>query len=349
MSSSSEVSSSESSDSEPVVSIDIKAKEEPSEDISNPEQSEEDELSDSEDEEEPQEVNTMPFLMRKSFVFSFFYMFYSTQESDIIPLFEAIKNVVQKILEIDNYTIHIIQGNKEKDRLRVIIPEAIVDVQIAKDLRSLILSDLGYKNTCNIIPALLFELPILPNVLIPRSWDIGEEKWVGHQTYKSFTSDLQTEEIEKMMIRLSHNKSKLTEFTDKYKEFISIRGDDTLVSTDNELSVLQETKLETLAIQDGDIPEELKKELGSDFKKCIDFFGHPDSALRKVRKLDNQIYLFDFTKSNHKCRLCKIVHQSNRQYLTYSKKSRKAFYHCYDSDASDKKLIMSFRKGSNVV
>ena len=71
-----------------------------------------------------------------------------------------------------------------------------------------------------------------------------------------------------------------------------------------------------------------------------------------IKKLGNDILLLDFTKSKQKCRLCDLVHLSNRQYLTYSIKSEKAFYHCHDNNASNKKHVISFKKqkrGSSVI
>ena len=254
-------------------------------------------------------------------------------------------SVIQKLLLIDNIEIYIIKGNKEKDRVRVICPNVYVNCQISKDLRSLILRDLDYKVISNIIPVLMYEVPTTPSILLPRVWDMGLDKWESYQTYSCFLhQNLKTEDIETSMLKWSNNVSNLTEFTEDYIEYLKVK--------DTDSNVLEE--LVAVSIGDSVISDEFKKDIGVNLDKCIEWFKkyHPDTGLRSIKKLgDDNVYLLDFTKSKNKCRLCDLVHLSNRQYLTYSNKSKKAFYHCYDSDAKDKKYIISFqkpKKGSEV-
>ena len=302
-------------------------------------------------EEKNQELRVVPFVLRKSFPFCFWYISHA-DDKEIIKLKKIILNVIQKILDVkDDCEIYLIRGNKEKDRIRIICPDIFVDSQISKDLRSLILRDLGYKIISNIIPVLIYEVPITPTILLPRIWDMGLDKWESYQTYSCILHQtLKTEEIEKLMLKWSvyESSQKLTVFTDKYIDYLKIK--------DSSSNVLEEEELVAILIGDSVISDEIKKEFGNNLDNCIEWFKkyHPDSGLRLIKKIgeDSEVFILDFTKSKHKCRLCDLIHLSNRQYLTYSNKSKKAFYHCYDSNAKDKKHVISFqqkKRGADVV
>ena len=302
-------------------------------------------------EEKNQELRVVPFVLRKSFPFCFWYISHA-DDKEIIKLKKIILNVIQKILDVkDDCEIYLIRGNKEKDRIRIICPYIFVDSQISKDLRSLILRDLGYKIISNIIPVLIYEVPITPTILLPRIWDMGLDKWESYQTYSCILHQtLKTEEIEKLMLKWSvyESSQKLTVFTDKYIDYLKIK--------DSSSNVLEEEELVAILIGDSVISDEIKKEFGNNLDNCIEWFKkyHPDSGLRLIKKIgeDSEVFILDFTKSKQKCRLCDLVHLSNRQYLTYSIKSEKAFYHCHDSNASNKKHVNSFKKqkrGSSII
>ena len=302
-------------------------------------------------EEKNQELRVVPFVLRKSFPFCFWYISHA-DDKEIIKLKKIILNVIQKILNVkDDCEIYLIRGNKEKDRIRIICPDIFVDSQISKDLRSLILRDLGYKIISNIIPVLIYEVPITPTILLPRIWDMGLDKWESYQTYSCILHQtLKTEEIEKLMLKWSvyESSQKLTVFTDKYIDYLKIK--------DSSSNVLEEEELVAILIGDSVISDDIKKEFGNNLDNCIEWFKkyHPDSGLRLIKKIgeDSEVFILDFTKSKHKCRLCDLIHLSNRQYLTYSNKSKKAFYHCYDSNAKDKKHVISFqqkKRGADVV
>ena len=304
-------------------------------------------------EEKIQALGVVPFVLRKSFPFCFWYISHS-DDKELKKIKQITLDVIQKILDVDDCTIYLIKGNKEKDRIRVICPDIFVDSQISKDLRSLILRDLGYKVISNIIPVLIYEVPVTPTILLPRIWDMGLDKWESYQTYSCIIHPkLKTEEIEKLMLKWSlyDISQELTEFSNDYIEYLKIKDSNTTNS-----NVLEEEELVAVSIGDNVISDEIKKEFGNNLDKCIEWFKkyHPDSGLRMIKKIgeDREVFFLDFTKSKHKCRLCDLVHLSNRQYLTYSNKSKKAFYHCYDSDAKDKKHIISFNKpkrGSEVI
>ena len=299
-------------------------------------------------------MSVVPFVLRKSFPFCFWYFSYSDNK-ELTKIKQITLDVIKKLFYVDNeFEIYLIKSNKEKDRIRVICPDIYVNSQIAKDLRSLILRDLGYKIISNIIPVLMYEVPEIPTILLPRIWDMGLNKWESNQNFSCILHPkLITEEIEKLMSKWSvyNSSQELTEFSNEYVEYLKIKDSNTDSS-----SVLEEEELVSVSIGDNVISSDIKKEFGNNLDKCIEWFKkyHPDSGLRMIKKLGetNEVFVLDFTKSKHKCRLCDLVHLSNRQYLTYSNKSKKAFYHCYDSNAKDKKHVISFKKpkkGSEVI
>ena len=291
-------------------------------------------------------------ISRKSFPFCFWYI-NQADEKEHEELIQITKNVIDKLFKIENIEVYLIEGSKEKDRLRVICPDVYVDVITAKDIRSLILRDLGYKTFSNIIPALIYEVSVLPTIFLPRLWDMGLNKWESYQYYSCLNKkDLKTEQLEKYMITWSlENDKELTEFSDDYVAFLTLRKSENGYT---QTYVLEDEELVTVSIGDAEISDEIKKEVGNNLDKCVEWFKkyHPDSGIRMIKRLGNDVFLLDFTKSKQKCRLCNLVHLSNRQYLTYSVKSEKAFYHCHDSDASNKKHVISFKKqkrGSSIV
>jgi hypothetical protein len=291
-------------------------------------------------------------ISRKSFPFCFWYI-NQADEKEQEELIQITKNVIYKLFKIENIEVYLIEGSKEKDRLRVICPDVYVDVISAKDIRSLILRDLGYKTFSNIIPALIYEVSVLPTIFLPRLWDMGLKKWESYQNYSCLNKkDLKTEQLEKFMITWSReNDNDLTELSDDYVAFLTLRKSE---NGDTQTYVLEGGELVTVSIGDAEISDKIKKEVGNNFDKCVEWFKkyHPDSGIRMIKRLGDDVFLLDFTKSKQKCRLCNLVHLSNRQYLTYSVKSEKAFYHCHDSDASNKKHVISFKKqkrGSSIV
>ena len=68
---------------------------------------------------------------------------------------------------------------------------------------------------------------------------------------------------------------------------------------------------------------------------------HSDSNLSSVQKVEN-VYFLNFTKSNNTCKICKLIHHSNRQFLKYDCKKKLVSYHCFDGDAKDKKILKFF-------
>ena len=294
--------------------------------------------------EKIQELMKIPFILRKTFPFCFWYISY-IEDNELDEIKKITLNVIELLLKINNDNdIYIIRCKKEMDRVRIICPNIYVNSQISKDIRSLILRDLGYKVSSNIIPVLQYEAPISPTILQPRVWDMGLNKYESHKEYTCLLhKNLKTEEIEKLMLKFSiYDSSKeLTKFSEEYIEYLETKD-----INSNKNNLLDEEELISFSIENNIISKEIKQEFGKNLDKCIKWFNiyHPDSILRNIKKLgENEIFLLDFTKSKHKCNLCNLVHNSNRQYLTYSKKSKKAFYHCYDTEAVNKKNEISFK------
>ena len=285
-------------------------------------------------------MEALPLLMRKSFPFCFWYF---SDKNDFEELKIITLNVIQQLFDVENVDIYLIQGNKEKDRIRVICPDIQITVSNAKDLRSLILRDLGHKSISNIIPVLMYEVPSNPTIFMHRIWDMGLGKWETYQTYSCFNhTNLKTEQIEKLLIEWGKSDKDISAFTEEYKEYLSI-------SQNENSSILDNDELVSVTFNDKEISEEIKKEVGDNLDKCIEWFKkyHPDTSLRAIKRLGDSVFFLDFTKSKNKCRICNLVHISNRQYLTYSNISKKAFYHCYDNDAEGKKHVLSFKKQKN--
>lgn len=281
----------------------------------------------------------IPLIERTSFPFCLWYLSSDSEELNRLKI--IIEDIINKLFIIDNIDIYIIQGNKEKDRVRVICSNIQVNIKNAKDIRSLLLRDLGYRLTSNIIPALMYEVSISPKIFMPKIWDMGLDKWESYQTYTCFNHpDLKTEKIEELLQEWNISNKNITTYTNEYKEYLS------LSEGEREMSILDNDEIIKVGLNDNEISEEIKKEVGDDFNKCIEWFKkyHPDTTLRAIKRIKENVFFFDFTKSKNKCRLCNLTHMSNRQYVTYSSKSKKAFYHCYDSDANGKTHIISFKK-----
>lgn len=286
---------------------------------------------------------SQPFILRKSYPFCFWYIS-NSEDNLLIKIKKITLNVIKQIFNTDTTEIYIIQGCKEKDRLRVVCPNIYVNVSISKDIRSLILRDLGYKGISNIIPVLMYEVPLQPTVLMPRIWDMGYNKWESYQKYSCiFHPHLKTEQLEKLMLKWNKTVKEITEFSNEYIEYLKVKATNENILENDEC---------TVQLNDGLITDDIKKDFGNNLEKCVQWFKkyHPDSSLRTVKKIgDNDIFFLDFSKSKQKCRLCDLVHLSNRQYVTYSTKSKKAFYHCYDCEAKDKKHTISFQKQNEVM
>ena len=65
----------------------------------------------------------------------------------------------------------------KKDRLRVICLNVFVNRNTALDLRSTIINELGYLLESNVIPSIMYEMPITPNIFMIKKWDTSLEKW----------------------------------------------------------------------------------------------------------------------------------------------------------------------------
>lgn len=294
--------------------------------------------------DDPKEVyDNTPLCNRDYFRFCMWLMLNHDDVGQIRKFKEYLKNTIQQLLKIDDFKCYLIYNNKERDRIRVFCPEIIVTVKTFLDIRNVILGNFKYKKKSVLIPNILYKFPITPDIYIPRIYDIGLIKYESNRTYTCLDhKKMKTEELEKLMIKWSMNDKdmKETEFTEDYVNFLD---QEILYSDDDD-----ETFLE-----DREVSEQIKKDLGKNYDNCVNWFKsfHPDSILNHVKDLDNHIYLFDFSKSNRECKICKVVHKSNRQYLTFSNYQKKVHYKCYDTDASGKRKEKSFatpKAGSSV-
>jgi hypothetical protein len=310
-----------------------------------------------------------PFVNRKSFPLAFWYLKPTKEEkapdSEFLERIQkSLREVLAQlfVLEDDGLTdIYIIRGNREKDRLRIICPDVSVNFQGALDVRSLLLQELGYKVSARVIPHALYIYQAVPTMFIDRYMDLGLGNTESPQSFTCyFHTEIKTEVLEQKMLKWGSTSKPLTENSERYIEYQEIRkreGD----GTEDDYAEPQHERAEDnipfdvllkgtdeIGFSLGKIPPEIKKKIGKEIDKCLEWFRdkkrHPDTKLNWIRSIKEDLYLLDFTKSKHKCLLCNLVHKSNRQYLVYSAKSKKAFYHCHDSDASQKSVIVSFQK-----
>ncbi len=284
--------------------------------------------------------NNKPLCNRFSFRFCMNVRYDFTDEENIENFKQYLSNAISGIYGLDDYKVYIFYNKDELDRVRVFCPDIILDVKTILDIKRHvncgIFEKLGHKPRKNIIfiPDTIYTLPISPTIFLPNIFDIGKNKMEDRKTYFCLNhKKMKSEEIEKLMIYWSMDEDlDITPYTDKYEEYLSLHGG-------------KEEYVDDISI-DRDVTENVKKNLGKYYSKCVKYFKkfHPDSSLNKVSCLDNNVYIFDFTKSNKKCVLCDLVHKSNRQYLTFSLYSKKARYKCYDTDANDKSREIVFRR-----
>jgi hypothetical protein len=284
--------------------------------------------------------------------------------------------VITLLLEIeeDPTELYAIRGSREKDRLRVICPNAMVNSRTALHARTLILERLGYKGSAEIIPSTMYRFHAsIPTVLLERQYDYATKKKETHQSFICFFhKKMKTETLEKKLNRWatynSDTPTKPLAFTKKYKSFLRSQTQHPALDEketpfeeppvndlEEELfgAILQEEK-EQLTNIPRKISAEVKKKLGDKIDRCVKMFQryHPDSKLRAIRVYQEKFYLFDFSKSSKICQVCKDTHKGNRQYLVYSPDLQRAYYHCHDPDAKGKSLIWPMKdppRGRNVV
>ena len=289
--------------------------------------------------------NDTPILDRKVFPCSFWILKQLT-EDDIPMLLEYTIETIEQLFDVQNIDIYIFQGNIENDRVRVICPDVFVNICDMKNIRSLLLLKYGYNNENSIIPINDLELVQEPSIWKSSLYDIGIHKTIT-QTFSCYNVDLMSNaNIHDILIKCSQLYLERTAETEEYTRYHKTEN----VETE---CILEKKNSVNIEIQDSEISKDIKELLGGNIEKCKDYFlkSHPDSVLRQIKELDNNIFLLDFTKSKKKCKLCKIIHQSNRQYMTYSKKTEEAYYLCYDTNAYNKKIIISYKinKVSSIV
>lgn len=283
--------------------------------------------------------NNKPLCKRFSFRFCM-YVHYDYTDTESIENFEQyLSNAISNFYELDDYKLYIFYNKEEIDRIRVFCPDIITDIKTVLNIKRYInceiFEKLGHKPRRNIIfiPDTMYTLPVSPNIFLPNLFDIGKNKTEDRKTYFCLNDKkMKSDEIEKLMLYWSMDENlDITPYSKRYEEYIELHDG-------------KEEYKDDLLI-DKDITEDVKKKIEKYYTKCIEYFKkfHPDSTLNKVLSLDNNVYLFDFSKSNRECQLCNLVHKSNRQYLTFSLFTKTAKYKCHDTDASDKSKSISFK------
>lgn len=365
--------------------------EEKDEEVNESEHDSSSEESESESEEEVEETgpaipSNLSFASRKSFPFSYWFYCprkdrYSAPEDSLIQrLKEATLDILKKVLVVDEneYDMYIIRGSHEKDRLRVICPTVWVNSHTALNIRTLLLEELGYKANAEVIPITIYRFHTAsPSVLLERQFDMGTAKLEARQTYVCYLHrKMKTEILEKKLNYWAsydpihpHGRTK---FTKMYTSFLETMDDhspyenkDEYMTDDAEMPPTNDLEEELFgAILDSEIEdslhssqkisEEMKKKFGDKIDRCINLFHkyHPKSKLRSIRLYKEKFYIFDFTKSDSTCQICKVSHKGNRQYLVFSPELQKAYYHCHDTEASGKSIIWSVKdpiRGADVV
>ena len=287
------------------------------------------------------DINT-PLMRRKSFPFCFW--LFDTKEN-----YDAIKNItidnIKKIFDIENVEIYIISTNdeikNETEKLRIICPNIFVNIKIMKDIRSLILNDLGYSLYSEKIPVLMYETLSKPMIFFTKIYDTSLLKWEMSKTLICLiNSNVKSEVIESLLEKWGTTSNAITPFSEKYKEYINLpdveENTNILDKERNTISNIDQI------VSDDEIKEDAKENINKSIKWFLQF--HKDSKFNKITIMANGVYFLDFKKSKINCKLCKLNHQSNRQYVIYSNKSKVAYYKCYDSTASEKQICISFKK-----
>lgn len=271
------------------------------------------------------EEDLRSFLIRKSFPLCFIYV-YDDLEKSLEDIKGALEKVIPEILEVNiPLTIKIYKTSREEE-FRVFCPDVFVNCDIFLDIRSLLIQYLELSYNSKIIPDRFYTYDVYPTMFSVKVWDTALNKFESHQEFTNLLEKTQkTEDIEKFIINISHQEKPLTNFTESYKKFISEYEETPSIRRNN------------VTLFNGD-SEEQKKELGKYYEKCLEIFRkyHPDSKLNNIKLMSNNSYYFDFAKSKNLCRLCSTIHKSNRQFLIFNKDTKKAYYKCFDSDASGK-------------
>lgn len=274
----------------------------------------------------------IPLKKRKAFPLCFWFKGY---EIDIKYLEQIIRERCELLFVKDKFEIYVFRGSHEEDKIRVFSPDINLDCGTMKDLRNFILEGLGIFLKSSIIPSLIYDLNVHPNIYQTKYYDIGYKKKFNKK-FKCLNKDIKSEDILKMLNKALEYDEEIekTELTETYLEYINQKGDE------------EDDIIFKISGNESEITKNARKEIGKDFDLCVNWFLslHNDSQLRKAWSMNNEkeLYILDFKKSKKKCRICKIHHNGNRQYLVYSKLLRTAYYKCHDVNAENKKYIRNF-------
>lgn len=269
---------------------------------------------------------------RKAFPLCFWFKGY---EIDIENLEQIIRERCEHLFMEKEFEIYMFKGSFEEDKIRIFSPDINLNCETIKDLRNFILEGLGIFLKSSIIPTIIYDLNVNPNIYQTEYFDIGCKKKFKRK-FTCLNKNIKSKDIREMLNKALEydEKIKLTELTETYLEYVAQKDDE------------YDDIIFKMSGNESEITKKARKEIGKDFDSCVNWFLslHNDSQLRKAWSMNTNenLYILDFKKSKKKCRICKVKHNGNRQYLIYSKLSRTAHYKCHDVNAENKKYIRNF-------
>ena len=285
-------------------------------------------------------LNLTPFKNRKNFILCFYYIKPVSTYEELENLKYAMLKTLEQIYIFDKKKIDIyfIQSDRQKLKIRVFCPSIILDTIQFMTVRCGILKALETDKYSILIPIDMHELEGTPHIFITKNKDVKTNKLESYEKFKCFSHpELKTEYLEKKILEWSFYdiKRKKTLLTTQYKKYID--------STELSYINILENRNTQKSINLFNIDKDIKKDFKGNYDNCIIWFNkyHPDSKLSSLQKI-NDGYFLNFTKSNYECRLCKLIHNSNRQFLKYNCRKQFTSYHCFDEDAVGKKLLKYF-------
>jgi hypothetical protein len=278
------------------------------------------------------------------------------EKQHMLKLKDNIVNAINQVFDIENtnrleFFIYKKMNGLYSSEYLIFVPSIYVNCDICLFLSTFIQLAYNIQN-CDIIKLQYYEFDMNPSMFMTKYIDRADNvKEPIHQFKNIFDKKQKTEDIEKHINEMSYydheNPIPLTTLSQLYLdycEYIRNNPGKTIPEEEDFSTLGQVGKYRTTDTIQTKNYDELKQKYGNIIDRVIGIFvkEHPDSKLKNIRELkQDSIYLFDFSKSNFTCRLCHLVHTSNRQYCLFTPHSKKLHYKCYDDKANKKKLIYS--------
>ena len=165
----------------------------------------------------------LPLRKRKAFPLCLWFKGY---DIDVENLEEIIKKRCEILFEKEEFEIFIIRGSHEKDKVRIFSPDINLDCSTIKDLRNFILEGLGiYLKSC-LIPTVIYDLDVDPDVYKTEYLDIGSKKKFK-KTFECLNKKIESKEICKMLNKALEYDDQIekTKLTDTYLEYVEQKED----------------------------------------------------------------------------------------------------------------------------